>query len=154
MALNDINKDELQDFAEAKGVDSSGNKADVVARLEQHGFTEDDVVAFQEGTEEPAAAEQEPEAVVPSGETAEEANARVEQELGIRAGEDEARQSQDEGEKILIKLVGPYSSLRTKGVFFTQEHPFVPVSREVADELLESSAFRQAHPSEAESYYS
>lgn len=171
MALNDVNKDELVDFAEARGIDASGNKPEVVERLEAEGVTEDDVRAWQEGTsqddEEPSSdtrpaeqpqggvPENQPETVVqhPSGDEDEESpNARLERNLGLvdDEEEEEARESED---KILIKLDAPFSSIRTHGTLFTQDHPFAPVSREVADELLQSRSFRQAHPSEADAFY-
>lgn len=148
MALSDINKDELQAFAEEVKVDSEGKKDELVERLESEGYTEEDVKSFQEGTFQAADDaeggdddEQDP---------VEAANQKVEEATGLRQADDE---EEDDEEKLLIRLSGPFSSITTNGIRFTQEHPFVPVKRSVADELLKSESFRQAHPSEADEFY-
>lgn len=147
MALNDINKDELQAFAEEVGVDSDGKKDKIVERLEGKGYTEEDVESFQEGTFEASSEEGDANQTDPDPDAT---NKRVEEAVGVVAdGGDES----DEEEKILIKLDGPFSSITTNGVRFTQDHPFVPVKRSVAEELLKSRAFRQAHPGEADEFY-
>lgn len=142
MALSDINKDELQDFAQAVGVDDEGKKDELVQRLEDEGYTKEDVESFQEGTFNAEGADDDEQDPV------EKANEKVEEALGVREAEEE-----DDEEKILIKLVGPYSSITTNGIRLTQEHPFAPVKRSVAEDLLKSQSFRQAHPSEADEFY-
>lgn len=156
MSLNDINKDELQDFAREVGVDDDGKKAELVERLETEGYTEDDVKNFQEGTFEPTREEPEEGAEFVVDHEAydnrdpEEEVKRVEESTGLRATEDEEKKE----DKVLIKMDAPFGSIRTHGVVFTREHPYAAVNKDVAEELLKSNSFRQAHPSEAEEYYS
>lgn len=147
MALSDINKDELQAFAEEVNVDTEGKKDAIVQRLEDGGYTEEDVEAFQNGTFQANADD--------DGDDEKTADDRVAEKVGLVDTGDDAREADDDDEdKILIKLDGPFSSITTHGVRFTQTHPFVPVKRSVADELLKSRNFRQAHPGEADEFYS
>lgn len=57
-----------------------------------------------------------------------------------------------EQDTVAIKLISGLT-YKTGGLLFTAEHPYHVVTEDVAKQLLTSSKFREATPSEIKQYY-
>jgi len=138
MAFTQLNKDVLRQVAEEFGVDfteEDPTKNQMIKDLEEEGVTwKMYQEAFPEPEDEPEVEEEKPEAPVAKTEAAAEFKP---------------------ASKVLVKMTRANGTYEVRGLKFTKAHPFLPVSADDANYLVEElEGFKIASPREAEEYYS
>lgn len=144
MSFKDLSKPELIKVADFFGADvpidsegkSTDTKAEIVAKLESDGVTEEQY----EGQYLVALKAAEDEAVAATEERAQ------------RTGTEPVQQSA--GDTLLVKMKRRNPSFSVMGYSFTQRHPFVPIPSKDAEYIINNfHGFSLALPSEVEAYY-
>lgn len=132
MSFDTMKVADLRGVAETFGVEleDAKNKNEIIAILAEEGVSYDMYSKFLNAEKEEAEEEQE-EAPKPKAKKADKSNT------------------------VLVKMERKNPSYQTYGYIFSQEHPFVAVSEEDAQEIFDNEAgFRMATPREVQEFYS
>ena len=132
MSFDTMKVADLRGVAETFGVEleDAKNKNEIIAILAEEGVSYDMYSKFLNAEKEETEEEQE-EAPKPKAKKADKSNT------------------------VLVKMERKNPSYQTYGYIFSQEHPFVAVSEEDAQEIFDNEAgFRMATPREVQEFYS
>jgi len=139
MAFTQLNKDVLRQVAEEFGVDfteEDPTKNQMIKDLDEEGIT---WKMYQEAFPDP---EDEPEV-------------EEKPEAPVKETKTEAAAEFKPASKVLVKMTRANGTYEVRGLRFTKAHPFLPVSPEDANYLVEDlEGFKIASPREVEEYYS
>lgn len=151
--------DQLREILDDYGLPKSGNKDELIARIEKYEAT-GQVDSDEEPEEESgqvagdSANEENFEATDEAPDTDLAANQPNESNDPSSAGAVHSGDPEPAADQVLLRMTRANASFSTSGVTFTSKDPFQPVSKEKADHILKTfSGFRVAHPHEAEDYY-
>jgi hypothetical protein len=134
-SFQELTVKELKALAEMFAVDLDGftKKADIIKEIEENGVT----FEMYKGTLEEEDVDDATEVV-------------IDESLELPVDEPEV----DESDAVLVKMIRPNHSYEIRGYKFTRQHPFVPVSKDDADYLVEKDGgFRAASPRELREFY-
>jgi len=136
MSFEKMRVEELKDICEYFAVDQGKNKTETLKNLEESGVTWDQWVKFQKMEEE---TKHDPEDIFD------------ENKEKLEASEKFTTQS-----NVILKLVSKNFSFQVLGYTFTQKNPFVVMSAQKAQDIIDfyPESFRIATPREAEQFYS
>lgn len=141
MSLEKLTKKELQEAAEAFGVEwmkSNPNKNDMIKELEEEGVSWEMYRKAFPPEEEPSEEESDGDFVTPETKT-----------------ESAEKKFSTKAKQVLVKMTRGNPSYEVRGYNFTKTHPFLLVNEDDAEFLVNDlGGFAIATPREVESYYS
>ncbi len=143
MSLSSMKVGELKEIADQLGVDidPKANKQEIITELEESGVTFDYIEKLRKISEENQPTEDELAESKPKTFDVDDETIEASQHY--------------ENQKLLLKLVGPNSSIEAFGFKFTQSNPFNIMSGKDAQEIIDffPDKFRIASPREAKEFY-
>jgi|SRR6476469_9217777 len=145
MSFKQLNKDVLEQVAEEFAVEWSNQdptKNEMIKDLEDEGVTWD---MYKQAFPDPEDQDE-----TPSTSEADEASGDSADVLAATKNF-----SQSSGNKVLVRMTRGNGTFQVRGYSFTKAHPFLPVSADDAEYLVNDlGGFKIATPREADEYYS